>query len=105
MGNCCPCPGGDDPAAFRGEGQRLGAASDHAPLTRPPAAGTIDRDAPPARDPNLTEDDRDRLRRERAAAAEARLKKAGAVVRPKKKPAATGGGLGEGKNMMAWSVK
>jgi hypothetical protein len=88
MGNCC---GGLEsatrPGAFKGTGQRLGAANDEAPTV---ATGSGEKkhqdDLPkPRSDPNLSGTDREKQRAERIAAAEARQKQQGGPPKKKKK--------------------
>lgn len=88
MGNCLPCPKRDG-SNFQGDGHRLGTADEAsfggggAPASMPIKR---DEDLPsPAVDPALADDDRARIRAERAAAAEARLKKQGSGTTKKKK--------------------
>uniref|UniRef100_A0A7S2Y7H7 Uncharacterized protein n=1 Tax=Entomoneis paludosa TaxID=265537 RepID=A0A7S2Y7H7_9STRA len=100
MGNCCPSPseeqqeltsGGRSGAAFQGEGHRLGTAGETYQNQTTPAQGQVmkDRntedDTTPVVDPNVTEDERAKIRADRAAAAEARLKKQGGAPPKKKK--------------------
>ena len=86
MGNCCLR---GDNFEGAGEGHRFGTAdeatfgSGGAPAGMPIKRDGHDADLPkPQHDSNLDDQDRDRIRAERAAAAEARLKKQGG---PKKK--------------------
>mmetsp|Transcript_2950 Transcript_2950/g.3958 ORF Transcript_2950/g.3958 Transcript_2950/m.3958 type:complete len:124 (-) Transcript_2950:1127-1498(-) len=104
MGNCCPSSssdeqqvltrGGQRVQAFRGEGHRLGTVDETHFQSSPTTANNIDREdkpnitapAPVVVDSNMTEEERAKVRADRAAAAEARLKKQGGVVKQKKKP-------------------
>ena len=91
MGNCCPKGGlgGASSGNFGGEGHRLGTADEAAfGGGGAPAAMPIKRDEDlpkPKYDKNLDDDDRAKIRAERAAAAEARAKKAGGGGAKKKK--------------------
>lgn len=103
MGNCCPrktdeiqaLNGGNDhrqhptPPVFQGEGHRLGSAHDNNAANRVHSNNATNNnnkhDMPqPIIDTNLTDADRERIRADRAAAAEARLKKQG-LPKPIKK--------------------
>ena len=88
MGNCC-LKGNE--SSFEGEGHRLGTADEAAFGSGGAPAGMPikrDEDLPkPTIDSNLGEDDRARIRAERAAAAEARLKKQSEGITKKKKTA------------------
>lgn len=100
MGNCCPkagseeqvvlTQGGNKVQAFQGQGQRLGTADEAKYRDNDVSSNhnskKHDDDLPAAAvDPNLTAEEREKIRRDRAAAAEARLKKQGGA--PKKKKA------------------
>ena len=89
MGNCCPKGGADASSNYQGEGRRLGTA-DEAAFGSGGAPGAMpikrDEDLPkPKYDKNLDDDERTKIRAERAAAAEARAKKAGGGGTKKKK--------------------
>lgn len=89
MGNCCPKGGADASSNFQGEGRRLGTA-DEAAFGSGGAPGAMpikrDEDLPkPKYDKNLDDDERTKIRADRAAAAEARAKKAGGGGTKKKK--------------------
>ena len=89
MGNCCPKGGAGASSNFQGEGRRLGTA-DEAAFGGGGAPGAMpikrDEDLPkPTYDKNLDDDERAKIRAERAAAAEARAKKAGGGGTKKKK--------------------
>lgn len=69
------------------KGHRLGTADEAAHLAGP-VSNTMDRQdelPDPVYNPNLTDDERARIRADRAAAAEARLKKQAGGQKPKKK--------------------
>mmetsp|Transcript_16904 Transcript_16904/g.23497 ORF Transcript_16904/g.23497 Transcript_16904/m.23497 type:complete len:119 (+) Transcript_16904:231-587(+) len=117
MGNCC---GGEADVAqqsggsktygtgtrkFQGDGHRLGTADEAQRLSATTEAAKIDRDdiPEPVYDDNLTSSDRNRIRAERAAAAEARLKKQGG--KPKKKPKSDAPLTGpNSKPLMTWTA-
>uniref|UniRef100_A0A7S4T8J6 Uncharacterized protein n=1 Tax=Ditylum brightwellii TaxID=49249 RepID=A0A7S4T8J6_9STRA len=89
MGNCCGClknSGGG--SSFGGTGHRLGSADENAYGSGgPPSSAAIRRDddtPAPTHDPNLNDDERARLRADRAKAAEARLKKQTGGTKKKK---------------------
>ena len=89
MGNCCPKGGAGASSNFQGDGRRLGTA-DEAAFGGGGAPGAMpikrDEDLPkPTYDKNLDDDERAKIRAERAAAAEARAKKAGGGGTKKKK--------------------
>ncbi|KAI2514096.1 hypothetical protein MHU86_480 [Fragilaria crotonensis] len=87
MGNCC---GGDadessssnytsgkaKPAAFQGQGHRLGSADEARVQQQQTHGAVMDRDElpEPIYNPNLTDEDREQQRKARLAAAEARAK-------------------------------
>mmetsp|Transcript_19932 Transcript_19932/g.57757 ORF Transcript_19932/g.57757 Transcript_19932/m.57757 type:complete len:124 (-) Transcript_19932:622-993(-) len=122
MGNCCPCLGGNDgdgttgrtsggKNAFQVEGHRLGTAgeaafgSGSAPASMPIQRG--DEVPEPAYDPNLDDEQRAKIRADRAAAAEARLKKQGGNPGKKKKKKATNDAPLRGPNskpLMTWTA-
>mmetsp|Transcript_25308 Transcript_25308/g.51619 ORF Transcript_25308/g.51619 Transcript_25308/m.51619 type:complete len:112 (-) Transcript_25308:139-474(-) len=87
MGNCCPR--GGESSGFQGDGHRLGTADEAAFGGGAAPAGMPikrDEDVPkPMFDSNLGDDDRARIRAERAAAADARFKKQGGTTKQKKK--------------------
>eukprot|EP00977_Amphora_coffeiformis_P014570 scaffold4097_cov166-Amphora_coffeaeformis.AAC.27 len=94
MGNCCPkaseeqvvlTQGRKNTKAFQGQGHRLGTGDEANYRDDTGSSKKADDDLPPAAiDPNLSPEERARIREERAAATEARLKKMG-VKQPKKK--------------------
>ncbi|KAL7578243.1 hypothetical protein ACA910_012663 [Epithemia clementina (nom. ined.)] len=98
MGNCCPKSAQDQVVtgtgktkAFQGEGHRLGSVNEAKASGGAGQGGYRDEvntdTAPPAAlDPNLTDDERAKIRADRAAAAEARLRKQGGTTTKTKKP-------------------
>jgi len=98
---------------FQGEGQRLGSASENSQKNAPRPQQTVrrDEDIPrPIVNRNLTEEDKQRIREERAAAAEARAKKnqigKGATKKKKKNTTSTASPLRgpNTQNTMTWTV-
>ena len=73
-------------ALLLSKGHRLGSANEAIPLSSPsPARGKTDENIPePTHNPALSDVDREQQRKERVAAAEARLKKAGGPPKKKK---------------------
>jgi len=96
---------------FAGEGRRLGTAQERQTAAVDTQINTeeIPNTIPPVQyDPNLTEDDRERIRAERAAAAEARLKKQTGGVTAKQKKSTTETQPLKGPNsepLMRWTAK
>ncbi len=88
MGNCCggesevDTGNGTKQRAFHGQGHRLGSGGEQRSYQNPQPTVEVPK---PITDPNLSQADRDRIRAERAAAAEARIKAQGGQV-GKKKP-------------------
>ena len=68
------------------QGQRLGTGNEPKPVS-PPGLSSMQRDETPAPtiDKNMTEEEREKIRAERVAAAEARIKRQGGNPKPKKK--------------------
>lgn len=92
MGNCCGNGSATHTTAptpttkpFQGQGHRLGQPQELTPLATT-ASGNAKKDEmpQPRRDETLTDEEREKQRRERVAAAEARLKKAGGLPKKKK---------------------
>ncbi|GMH64581.1 hypothetical protein TL16_g09679 [Triparma laevis f. inornata] len=114
MGNLC-CGGDEDTSvprrvnnksgtkAFSGQGHALG--STNTPSSSYGTGGRAPERLPdPIVNPNLAQSDRDRIRAERAAAAEQRLKNAGGEVKKKKKKKDTGDLRGPNSEpLMRWS--
>ena len=91
------------------KGHRLGTASDIANRTHNRDDNSTNKhDIPkPIIDENLTDADREKIRADRAAAAEARLKKQGLPVKPKKTPPVDANAPLRGptsKPTMTWSL-
>lgn len=91
------------------KGHRLGTASDNANRTHNSNNNsTNNHDIPkPIIDENLTEADREKIRADRAAAAETRLKKLGLRIKPKKTPPVDANAPLRGPNSkatMTWSL-
>jgi len=118
MGNCCGGGEESEPLtsnatvvqkknAFQGTGHRLGSADEHRATSPSIAATNRESDLPePIINPNLTDAEREKLRSERAAAAEARMKKQGLNPKQKKKPSTKGEPL-RGPNsepLMRWNA-
>lgn len=82
MGNCCGKK--STTAAFQGEGRRLGSAADEEQPLSTSQKYKDEKLPKPRKDPKLTATERDALREERLAAAEARQKK-NQGTKPKKK--------------------
>ena len=91
------------------QGHRLGSADEDRAATAPLASGMYRNDTNPEPvlvDPSLTEADREKIRADRAAAAEARMKKQGLNPKQKKKPSNSGESL-RGPNsepLMRWNA-
>jgi hypothetical protein len=71
------------------QGQRLGTADEPRYNDAPMAMKREDDTPQPVIDKNLTDDERAKIRADRAAAAEARLKKQGGLPKKKKPPSST----------------
>lgn len=89
------------------QGHRLGEAREVTPLSDGPRRGdrdSSDETPAPRKDPTLTDEEREKQRKERIAAVEARLKKAGGP--PKKKKEYKGVPLSgpNSKSMMTWTA-
>lgn len=91
------------------QGHRLGSADEGRAATAPLASGMYRSDINPEPvlvDPSLTDADREKIRADRAAAAEARMKKQGLNPKQKKKPSNSGEPL-RGPNsepLMRWNA-
>ncbi|GKY95331.1 hypothetical protein MPSEU_000496000 [Mayamaea pseudoterrestris] len=113
MGNCCGCDDSlaVDQNAFKGEGQRLGAKSEryHDADVSNARKNEVSASLEPAPihkgDLNLTMEEQEQQRAERAAAAELRLKKQGAYPPKKKKPSKDTPLVGpNSKPLMTWTA-
>jgi hypothetical protein len=89
------------------QGHRLGTAEE-TKFQNSAASNSAVRDdtvPKPVVDANLTDEERERIRNDRAAAAEARLKKMGGATKPKKKPSSDAPLRGpNSKPTMTWTA-
>lgn len=100
-------PSSDDAALPYVQGQALGTSQPTTQQTMSRPAANRDEDLPkPLVDKNLTEEDRAKLRADRAAAAEARLKQQNPTKSKGKKKASSGEPLRgpNTQNTMTWTV-